>query len=100
MTNAAPKCLDKLLWGVMFTSGALRDPPVLLGGLWHDEARQFHGAYEGEPSRALLFCTRREARHWCAETMRTWRYGRQHDDIVARWIVRPVRVRETVTVSL
>ena len=89
---------DRLLWGVEFRGGHAADPPMLIGNLW---ARDVGGGdpYPGEPTRALLFCTRLQARHWCAETMRKWRDGRQRDDSVARWIVRPVRVRETVRIE-
>ena len=88
---------NRLLWGVVFTGGILRDPPMLLGGLWHDEARQFYGFYDGEPTRALLFCNRREARHWCSETNRKWQAT--NDPIQQRWRVSPVRVRETVDIE-
>ena len=87
----------RLLWGVVFTGGMLRDLPMLLGGLWHDEAREFNGFYEGEPTRALLFCTRREARHWCNDTNRKWQATK--DPIQQRWRVSPVRVRETVVIE-
>ena len=90
---------DKRLWGVLFHGHDKRDQPMLLGAMWHDEARKFEGAYAGEPTRALLFCSRREARTWCSETMEKWRDGRQRDDAVTRWRVEPVRVRETVQVE-
>lgn len=70
---------------------------MLIGNLWAAELRG--EPYPGEPTRALLFCTREHARAWCADTLRKWRDGRQRDDIVARWTVRPVRVRETVQVE-
>lgn len=90
---------DRLLWGVLFTGAMADDPPMIIGGPWHDESRHF-GFYPGEPMRALLFCNRAEARSWCADTMRKWRSDcRQPDDVVARWKVRPVRVRETVQVE-
>lgn len=88
---------NRLLWGVVFSSGPADREAMLIGGLW---ATDLGGTpYAGEPTRALLFCTRKQAREWCAETMRKWRDGRQRDDIVARWTVRPVRVRETVQVE-
>lgn len=88
---------DRLLWGVQFTGTLDDDAPMLIGGLW---ATDLGGKpYQGEPTRALLFCTRQQARDWCAETLRKWRDGRQPDDIVSRWMVRPVRVRETVQVE-
>lgn len=87
----------RLLWGVQFTRSRDDDAPMLIGGLWHDEARKFNGFYEGEPTRALLFCTRREARHWCTDTNRKWQATK--DPIQQRWRVRPVRVRETVQIE-
>ena len=88
---------NRLLWGVVFTTGPADREPMLIGGLW---AADLGGEpYAGEPTRALLFCTRQQARAWCADTMRKWRDGRQRDDIVARWTVRPVRVRETVQIE-
>ena len=91
------QCWDRLLWGVVFSSGNADREGMLIGGLW---ATDLGGTpYAGEPTRALLFCTRKQAREWCAETMRQWRDGRQRDDIVTRWTVRPVRVRETVQVA-
>jgi hypothetical protein len=86
-----------LLWGVAF-SGVGKEAPMLIGGLW---AIDLGGdPYPGEPSRALLFCTRAQARAWCTETMRKWRDGRQRDDTLMAWRVRPVRVRETVVIEV
>ncbi len=85
----------KRLWGVLFYGAQKDDEPMLLGATWHDEARLFEKSYPGEPTRALLFHTRRDARDWCAETHRKWRADGR-DDCVARWRVVPVRVRETV----
>lgn len=88
---------NRLLWGVQFTGSIKDDAPMLIGDLW---ATDLGGTpHFGEPTRALLFCTRSQARAWCAETMRKWRDGQQRDDIVSRWMVRPVRVRETVEVE-
>lgn len=85
---------DHLLWGVEFRGVRRDDPPMLLGNLWAED--MLGVPYPGEPRRALLFCTRKQARDWCDETMRKWRDGRQKNDSVARWNVRAVRVRETV----
>lgn len=85
---------DRRLWGVEFSGSRTDDAPMLIGRLW---ALDLGGnPYHGEPTRALLFCTRQHARTWCAETMLKWRDG---GDIVRRWLVRPVRVRETVQVE-
>jgi hypothetical protein len=90
-------CWDRLLWGVEFTGSRDDDEPMMLGRIWaHDWAST---PYPGEPTRALLFTSRDAARKWCAKTMAEWREGRSRDDVVARWRVRPVRVRETVRVD-
>lgn len=89
---------DRLLWGVHFIGSARDKTPMLIGGLWADDLGG--KPYAGEPTRALLFCTRAQARDWCAETMRKWRDGRHRDDCVTRWALRPVRVRETVMEAL
>ena len=77
---------DRLLWGVLLHSQA---EPLLLGAVWHEAE---FGGYAGEPSRALLFCTRRQAREWCA----TWNAKETASGTSVRWRVSPVRVRETV----
>lgn len=77
---------DRKLWGVVRRrpDGALTG---LLGEGW--DARYHHmvrgSIFAGQrPTRALLFCTRREALAWCSE------HGA---------VFRPVRVRERVTVQ-
>ena len=86
---------NRLLWGVLF-SGLRGEEQILIGGTW---AMDLGGnPYPGEPTRALLFQTRKQARAWCAEKRREWS-TLQRDDCVARWRVRPVRVRETVKVE-
>lgn len=98
LEDTAGRRWDRLLWGVHFSSGHIsEDAPMLIGSLW--AADMLGTPYPGEPTRALLFRTRREARAWCAETLIKWRDGRQRDAIVMRWMVRPVRVRETVRVE-
>jgi hypothetical protein len=82
---------NRLLWGVKFTGSLRDDEPMLLGNLWM--AGEPVIPYVGEPTRALLFCTREQARAWCARKMREWQSG---DEITRRWRVRAVRVRETV----
>lgn len=84
-------------WGVEFTNS--RAEALLLGSLW--DAGEFARWQRGdmrasEPTRALLFCRRAQAREWCAAKNAEWR---EHSDaIVKAWRVRPVRVRETVQV--
>ena len=87
---------DRMLWGIEFSGSAHDEEPMLIGTLWASDIDR--NPYPGEPTRALLFCSRKEARAWCAKEMAEWREGRRPDDIVMRWRVRPVRVRETVQV--
>jgi hypothetical protein len=85
---------DRRLWGVVFSGSIPGDKPTLIGVLW---AADLGGKpYPGEPTRALLFCNRQQARSWCADTMAKWSVG---DSIVRRWRVRPVRVREMVQIE-
>lgn len=87
------KSWDRLQWGVAFT-GSLDEQAILIGATW---AREFQTKpYPGEPTRALLFCTRKQARDWCLGKMAQWRDGREKTDPVCRWRVFPVRVREVV----
>lgn len=85
---------NRLLWGVEFT-GSRDEPPKLIGDLWSPNRGVPHA---GEPTRALLFCTRAQARVWCVERSLRWG-GRERNDIVSRWRLRPVRVRETVVIA-
>ena len=81
---------NRLQWGVEFRSG--KEKPHLIGSLWawHDAV-----THPDEPTRALLFCTRRYARQWCKETNAKW----QQNPSIAHWRVKPVRVRETVRLT-
>lgn len=83
----------KVLWGVEFKGSIDDDAPMLLWGLWHDTVRRGREFYDDEPTRALLFQTRRAARAWCKEEMKKYA-GR--NDCCALWRYRPVRVIETV----
>lgn len=68
------------LWGVEFSGKLTR--PHLIGSLWAARASTYHE----EPTRALLFCTRKQAREWC----------KSKNQCCADWRFRPVRVVETV----
>ncbi len=81
----------RLLWGVALTSHDERS--ILIGSLWHRYPGQT--SYEGEPTRALLFCTRDQARQWCREREKSCA-GR--GDCCADWRFRAVKVVETVKV--
>lgn len=64
---------------------------MLLGAGWHELGKLVK--YMGEPTRALLFCTRDDARAWCRDQRRKYQ-GRM--DCCGQWSFRPVRVVETV----
>lgn len=80
---------NRLLWGVEFI-GADGDRMLISEG-WSDTSNATR--HDGEPTRALLFCTRQQARNWCDEKNSRWR---KQNGIVSKWRVRLVRVRETV----
>jgi hypothetical protein len=79
----------KTLWGVKFSSPLT--PPMLLGAAWHELGRVMK--YAGEPTRALLFETREDARAYCSEQRRK---NEGRNDCCATWRFKPVRVVETV----
>ncbi len=75
---------DRRLWGVHYIG--MDGHRILIGSLWH--SRPATKAYEGEPTRALLFQTRQDARDWCRNKART------ATGLTCRFV--PVSVRETV----
>ena len=80
------------MWGIELSPFYPAGKPHLVGGWWVNGLGG--DPYPGEPPRALVFCTRAQARAWCVETMATW--ATSADPSVRKWRVRPVRVRETV----
>ena len=82
-------CWDRLLWGIEFIDE--HKEPMLIGGAWHKE--MIKDRYDGEPSRPILFTTRRMARKWCNEENEHHKSGPWPCNC---WKVRPVRVREIV----
>lgn len=80
---------NRKLWGVEFSSPG--EKPTIIGSLWHREKRE--AVYPGEPTSALVFCTRRAAREFCKSRMAEYK-GRS--DFVALWRFRAVRVVEIV----
>lgn len=81
---------DRLLWGVEFSEPDER--PFIVSEVWAKYPAQ--PLYYGQPTRALLFDTRRQVREWCKKKEAGYA-GRQ--DCCAFWRYRPVRVRERVT---
>lgn len=80
----------RYLWGVRFTGSRKDVEPMLLGRGWYAAEPIF---YPGEPTRALLFTTRKDARTWCRSQMLKYA-GRT--DCCADWRFVPVRVLESV----
>lgn len=78
---------NRKLWGVEYFSKGKSSH--LISSTWGGQA----GTYPEEPTRALLFNTRRQARAWC-KTRNQWSKSRK--DRCATWRFRPVRVIETV----
>ena len=86
---------DRLLWGIQFSSNrdGFGDPPMLIGGNWHPANKP---RFPGEPSRPILFTSRKLARAWCREEREKYK---DRNDTCKHWIFQPVRVRETVLVE-
>ena len=81
---------DRLLWGVEFADSTDRRLTIL-GTVWMDPPPE--SQYEGEPTRPILFTTRKLAREWCKNKQAEYA-GRK--DFTAKWRFRPLRVREKV----
>jgi hypothetical protein len=77
---------DRNLWGVEFRGRFKEDPPTLIGQAWHKAEGK--NLYIWEPTRALVFCTREQAREWCKKKNE----GSAH----LGWRFIPVKVRELV----
>lgn len=92
--TAAVKPWDRLLWGIVFTSKGIypSDPPALIGGGW--DTREGSDRPSSEPSRPVLFRTRKQAADWCRERNAMWKKNNRP----LGWHVKPVRVREVVSV--
>ena len=82
---------NRYLWGVRFTGSDGRS--FLIGSSWHRANNTANAGYPGEPSRALLFCKRAQARVFCAEQIKA---ARLTGGVCEKWRYTPVRVRETV----
>jgi hypothetical protein len=82
---------DRLLWGVRFTGGD--GASFLIGSSWHKANNAANAGYPGEPTRALLFRTRVQARTFCAEQIKS---ARLTGGVCEKWRYAPVRIRETV----
>ena len=82
---------------IAITSGSVNfisdGSSFLIGSVWHDHKRS--NFYLGEPTRALIFNTRKMAREWCRQKRKIYQ-GR--NDCCAKWKFIPVRVRESVKI--
>lgn len=81
---------ERKLWGVLFIADGKAE--FLIGTAWAKERNAFQ-CHPLEPSRTLLFMTRRTAREWCKKGNA---YYRSQDGVCGTWRFRPVPVRETV----
>ena len=82
---------NRKLWGILFLGGD-RSDPILIGGMWEQAMKRIR--YDGEPTRALVFMTRKDARKWCA--VKNDDYAHSNDSIVRKWRCKVVRVSEVV----
>lgn len=83
---------SRIFWAIRF-DGSSGDPMVI-GTAWHKEANERNKGYVGEPSRALLFKTRMQARKYCAARRKEYA---TIGGVCAKWRFTPIRVRESVT---
>lgn len=89
------KSWDRYLWGIRFRGADPRDRDLLIGSAWNDPRAAGH--HPDEPTRPMLFCTRAQARSWCAKKMAIYA-NHPEGDILRRWRFTPARVRERVEV--
>lgn len=79
---------NRLLWGVELIDE--HKETMIIGGGWHEN---MIARYEGEPSRPILFLTRKLSREWCKgrnKQYESWEWP------CNKWRFRPIRVREIV----
>lgn len=76
---------DKVLWGVELSHCASNERTLMLGSARH---RPYRRGHEDEPTRVLLFCTRKQARDWCKSS----------NELAGHlgWKYTPIKVRERV----
>ena len=78
---------DRLNWAIEMKSKSCKPNGMIIGTAWHQIVPP---TYKGEPTRPLLFRTRKIAREWCSA--KTIECARHSPD----WRFRPVRVRERI----
>lgn len=79
---------DHKHWGVEFRSSMKDERPLLLSNLWRKDKAI---PYPDEPTRPMLFTTRRAARKWRKEKMDSYSTRK---DCCAEWKFKVIRVRE------
>lgn len=87
---------DRKMWGIELWIGAGetgKEYVGLLGGGWNGREAE-RARYEGEPTRVLVFRTRKQARDYCVKKHLEYK----DHPVCGRWRFCPVRVRETVRV--
>ena len=84
---------NRKLWGVQLT---VSDKSTRLIGQSWDHIHVCR--HDGEPPRAMLFETRRQARMWCKAKHAQYA-DRPVYDLCREWRFRAVRVVETVTIA-
>jgi hypothetical protein len=84
----------RYFWGIEFSEKKDGSSRMLIGGGWHPDNNP---RYVGEPSRPILFTSRYLARQWCDTKNDQFSKGVWKD---LNWKVRPVRVREVVSIIL
>lgn len=89
LINSTPEwsCIH---WGILFVPNFRDEPPTLIGRAWLSPTMP--KPYPEEPSRALLFKTRTQARAYCR------RQHEKYKDSCPHWKFKPVKVRETVKI--
>lgn len=81
--------MTRKLWGVELSHDGERLGPLFMG--WHGIQR---AAYEGEPTRPMLFTTRTTARKWCKNKMAVYSH---RTDQCAKWRFSPIPVEERLS---
>ena len=81
---------NRHLWGIWFTSKET-ESGFLIGTAWANWCEDPRPRSPNEPSRALLFKTRTEARTWARTANMHWSY-------LKFWTVKAVKVREIVEI--
>jgi hypothetical protein len=94
MATRTPKPWTHQRWGVVLSTR--HEMASIIDAQWHEDTSE-RPSYDGEPCRPLTFVSRSTARAWCAKKNAQWRALTERH-YCRFWVVRPVRVVETVRV--